>query len=464
MASNSTCPGDFYQKDTEQTTSNSVILTILLAPVLALLVVLVVTAILASILHVYKHKFKHAHKAVALTAAGVVTKLALIPDVADDGEGDKVYFKVYGNGGRAQKYEFKIGFAAFFIPLGFALVVAYASVFVTSQWEVTKSCQERSSLNLPVTCYRDIRGCPPVNCTLWNELGRKENLRCYSFSLNLITPLKTFAGLISSQVLLLRFFTWVFNKGCCIKPITRFIWMTVGNLAVLLFLVVSVSVISNIPGHDEVAVEVNVTIPLVQLILVTVFETVFVSSLIVMMWMVGPELSKSVTIRTNVSEVKRAGIPLRGRITIVSEDKKLKIHWGDKQRDKIPLATTITLQGDSGSKKIRLVTDTGVRSVEIMTFTLADSKIEMRTQDGRTLYGRFQELEIKKATKVIFEPDNNELVLSGDDLQCGTTGTHETQWDVDPDGLLNSVIGENEPDAAEEDSADEGESLISINT
>ena len=103
MASNSTCPGDFYQKDTEQTTSNSVILTILLAPVLALLVVLVVTAILASILHVYKHKFKHAHKAVALTAAGVVTKLALIPDVADDGEGDKVYFKVYGNGGSCTK-------------------------------------------------------------------------------------------------------------------------------------------------------------------------------------------------------------------------------------------------------------------------------------------------------------------------------------------------------------------------
>ena len=463
MASNSTCPGDFYQKDTEQTSSDSVIITILLAPVLVFTISLVVTAILASILHVYEHKFKRAHKAVALTAAGVVTKLALVPDVVDDGEGDKVYFKVYGNGGRARKYEFKIGFAVVFIPLGFALVVAYASVFVTSQWEVTKSCQERSTLNLPMTCYRDVRGCPPLNCTLWNELGRKDNLRCYSFSLNLITPLKTFAGLLSSQVMLLRFFTWVFNKGCCIKPITRFIWMIVGNIGVLLFLVVSVSVISTIPGHDEVAVEVNVTIPLVQLILVTVFETAFVSSLIVMMWMVGQELLKSVTIRMKVSDVIRAGTQLRGRITIVSEDKKLKIHWGNKQRDKMPL-DDITLRGDSGSNRLQLVTGMGVRFVEIMTFTLVDNNIEIQTQDGwqqRTLYGTFHELEIKKATKAVFEPDNKKLILSGDDLQCGTTGTHETRWDVDPDGLLNSVVEENEQDGDGEESVDEP--LLSIN-
>ena len=466
MASNSTCPGDFYQKDTEQTSSDSVIITILLAPVLAFIISLVVPAILASILYVYEHKFKRARKAVALTAAGVVTKLALVPDVVDDGEGDKVYFKVYGNGGRARKYEFKIGCAVVFIPLGFALVVAYASVFVTSQWEVTKSCQERSTLNLPMTCYRDVRGCPPLNCTLWNELGRKDNLRCYSFSLNLITPLKTFAGLLSSQVMLLRFFTWVFNKGCCIKPITRFIWMIVGNIGVIIFLVVSVSVISKIPGHDEVAVEVNVTIPLVQLILVTVLETAFVSSLIVMMWMVGQELLKSVTIRMKVSNVIRAGIQLRGRITIVSEDKKLKIHWGNKQRDKMPLVADITLRGDSGSNRLQLVTGMGVHSVEIMTFTLVDNNIEIQTQDGwqqRTLYGTFHELEIKKATKAIFEPDNKKLILSGDELKCGTTGTHETRWDVDPDGLLNSVVGDNGQDRDGEESVDEVNSLIGDN-
>ena len=316
MEMNSTCEENIYKSEEQYFTQ--IIVPILLVSVVLVLLSIVAIGALAAIIHkTDNERSKSAYKTMALMSIRVLTKLALIPDLEDECKGDFVYFKTSGNGGEERRYKFKIGFAAVFLPLGVSLVLAYASVFVTSQWESTTECEETNTFNLPKTCYRDFQGCPPVNCTLWNELGRTDNLLCYSLSFDIFTPLANFVGLIGSQVVLIEFFFWFANEGCPMEPFCRYFIVICGNTAVLAILVILVIIFGTIPGTDPVQVFVSFVIPFVHLILVTVLETVFLAAFVTTMWMTGPEPppGRRVTLKTKVTTVKHSGDDLTPEVT-----------------------------------------------------------------------------------------------------------------------------------------------------
>ena len=435
---NSTCEENFYKSEDQYFTQ--IIVPILLVSVGLVLLSIVAIGALAAIIHkTDNERSKSAYKTMALMSIRVLTKLALIPDLEDECKGDFVFFKTSGKGGEERRYKFKIGFAAVFIPLGVSLVLAYASVFVTSQWESTTECEETNTFNLPKTCYRDFQGCPPVNCTLWNKLGRTDNLLCYSLSFDIFTPLANFVGLIGSQVVLIEFFFWFANEGCPMEPFCRYFFVICGNIVVLAILIILVIIFGTIPGTDPVQVFVSFVIPFVHLILVTLLETVFLAAFVTTMWMTRPEPppGRRVTVKTTVTKVACSGHDLKPEVTLRKfKDLRLESENG-VQSTNIKLGSYELQLNSSGTLELM------VNATEIVTFELPTPiKGEIVIEDGEerpTLKGELQTLSITNGEYVKFKTTSGELELTmeGEKIGISTKGKHDInqEWDFSPSNL-----------------------------
>ena len=238
----------------------------------------------------------------ALLSTGVIVKLALIPGVEDEivrdvGSGggtnrgvEKVYLKVSANcPGEKEKFEwykFNRMFSILLFPGAMVLVLAYASVFITSLLELSEDCQDANSVNSPKNCYTDISRCPPLNCDLWKELGQNSTtLVCISYTPDLFNPLERFVSLLAVQVALLSFYSCCCNRGCSsrgcsirrcsINTCGRYCCMCVFNLVFLGVLGTIITLVwtESIPGLERNEAFVNMVIPFVHLLFVSLVES-----------------------------------------------------------------------------------------------------------------------------------------------------------------------------------------------
>ena len=314
MEENQTCLDDIYLSENDQSFIQAVFL-----PLLISLAGLIVVAAFCGLLAWWKKIYR----AVAIMSLEVIPKLALIPEVKNvfedrspkkfkentqdasssrkDEETGKtpnnekffeksVFFAVSSNCSQ-EKYWMHPCFSTYMFAIGMLLTLAYASVFVTSQWELTKNCQETNVVNAPKTCYYKLEVCPPVNCTLWEKSGLEGDLLCISVAPDPFTPLVRFISLISVQVVVLKFFVIVINRACPVKPITRFCCICLSNVIfmILLSLVTVVVGTGDIWISDRETIFAKLIIPFTHLIFIVASETAAIWTLVVMMWIVGPE-------------------------------------------------------------------------------------------------------------------------------------------------------------------------------
>ena len=314
MEKNQTCSDDIYLSENDQSFIQAVFL-----PLLISLAGLIVVAAMCGLLAWWKKIYR----AVAIMSLEVIAKLALIPDVKYEFEKrspemfkenlqdpsssrkneetgktpnnekffeKSVFFTVSSNCSR-EKYWMHPCFATYMFANGMLLTLAYASVFVTSQWELTKDCKEANVVNAPKTCYYILEECPPVNCSLWRKSGLTGDLLCISVAPDPFTPLVRFISLLSVQVVVLKFFVIIVNRACPVKPITRFCCICLFNVGfvVLLSLVTVVVGTGDIWISDRETIFANLVIPFAHLIFIAASVTAALWTLVVMMWIVGPE-------------------------------------------------------------------------------------------------------------------------------------------------------------------------------
>ena len=226
------------------------------------------------------------HTNVAVMALGVMTKLAQIPEIGDkvdsvafeniqeeeetDYKVDKkygksqqfldntsksswdricprevVFFTAESNSSK-ERYWMHPCFATYQFAVAMLLILTYGSVYVTSQWEFTTQCRERNIANAPKTCYYKFEECPPVNCTLWEESGIEGKFLCITAAPDPYTPLERFVSLLAVQVAILKVFATILNRGCPIRPITRYCGLCLCNAGFVAVLIVVTSVVGTV--------------------------------------------------------------------------------------------------------------------------------------------------------------------------------------------------------------------------
>ena len=205
-------------------------------------------------------------------SSGVVRKLALLPEVKDSLLSQNKKPSTIANF-VIQQEEFKIH--RYFVPLFLAtsgvLFFAYVSVFVTSQWELTDECTDKNLLNVTRVCHLFLSVCPPVNCTRWNELGRRDTLICFSFNPDFFNPLEKFVSLLAVQATVLQGAAVVVNRGWGCKAKGRFCAIYIFYTAFLVALV-SASIAVYLAAGDFETRYAEVSIPLAQFMFVSVAE------------------------------------------------------------------------------------------------------------------------------------------------------------------------------------------------
>lgn len=205
-------------------------------------------------------------------SSGVVRKLALLPEVKDSLLSQNKKPSTIANF-VIQQEEFIIH--RYFVPLFLAtsgvLFFAYVSVFVTSQWELTDECTDKNLLNVTRVCHLFLSVCPPVNCTRWNELGRRDTLICFSFNPDFFNPLEKFVSLLAVQATVLQGAAVVVNRGWGCKAKGRFCAIYIFYTAFLVALV-SASIAVYLAAGDFETRYAEVSIPLAQFMFVSVAE------------------------------------------------------------------------------------------------------------------------------------------------------------------------------------------------
>ena len=268
---------------------------------------------------------------VAVMAIGVMTKLAQIPEIGDKVDSlafeniqeeeetnykvekkyvkmqqfpdntrkscwdrkslrEKVFFTAESNSTK-ERYLMHPCFATYQFAVAMLLILTYGSVYVTSQWEFTTQCRERNIANAPKTCYYKFEECPPVNCTLWEESGIEGKLLCISAAPDPYTPLERFVSLLAVQVAILKVFATILNRGCPIRPITRYCGLCLFNAGFVAVLIIVTSVVGTveITRADRETTFAELTIPFFHMMAVAASETSALFIVVVMMWIVGPE-------------------------------------------------------------------------------------------------------------------------------------------------------------------------------
>ena len=271
------------------------------------------------------------YPSVAVMAMGVMTKLALIPEIGDivdsvafdttQGEEEKdykvdkkygkmqqflnntrkscwdrirfrkvVFFTAESNSSK-ERYWMHPCFATYQFAVAMLQILTYGSVYVTSQWEFTTQCRERNIANAPKTCYYKFEECPPVNCTLWEESGIEGKLLCISAAPDPYTPLERFVSLLAVQAAVLKVFATILNRGCPIRPITRYCGLCLCNAGFVAVLIVVTSVVGTveITRADRETTFAELTIPFFHMMAVAASETSALFIVVFMMWIVGPE-------------------------------------------------------------------------------------------------------------------------------------------------------------------------------
>ena len=266
---------------------------------------------------------------VAVMAIGVLTKLVQIPEIGDivdsaafdtTQEEEETYNKVekkYGkmlqfldntckscwdrirfrkvvfftaeSNSSKERYWMHPCFATYLFAVAMLLFLVCGSIYVTSQWEFTTQCRERNIASVPKTCYYKLKECPPVNCTLWEESGIEGKLLCISAAPNLYTPLERFVSLLAVQVVVLQVFITILNRGCPIRPITRYCGLCLFNAGFVAVLIVHVVGTVEITRADRETTFVELTIPTFHMMAVAATATSMLFIVVFMMWIVGPE-------------------------------------------------------------------------------------------------------------------------------------------------------------------------------
>ena len=242
--------------------------------------------------------FKCSYKVIALMSTGVVTKLALIPDVDDDVEKEEkkkgclqkkksIVFKT-PNGPVDKAYGVFPVAPMCFLSLAPLLILAYASVLITAQWKFTTKCIDVLPGEGSLTHYNGLHRCPPVNCTAWNDSKMNEVLIRISNStaFDPFNPLERFVSLLAVQVAVLQFFACIINKGCHSRlsyPPCRYTIICVFDF--LFVLVVSgVTAYIGTTQIDRHTTFQSLTIPFIHLIFVSIAECLVLFVFVCLLW------------------------------------------------------------------------------------------------------------------------------------------------------------------------------------
>ena len=204
------------------------------------------------------------------------------------------------------------------LALAMLLLMSYGSVFITSEWTITKSCNETNAFGAMVTCYRGFDPCPPLNCTAWNELGIEENLFCMSISFNLLTPLERFVSLLAVQAALMQLFGCIVNKGCCLPfryPPCRYTTICILDFAFII-LVSCVTVYVGAMASDPEEAFKTFILPFVHLIFVSVAEFLVLFVFAALMWLIELQEENVMAMELFCPCVERKGRQTRARNAI----------------------------------------------------------------------------------------------------------------------------------------------------
>ena len=283
--------------------------------------------------------FKCSYKVVALMSTGVVTKLALVPDVEDDVEKEEkkkrvlqkqksIVFKT-PNGPVEKAYGVFPAAPMCFLSIAPVLILAYASVLITAQWEFTTKCIDAIPGEASPSHYNGLHHCPPVNCTAWNDSRMNEVLIRISNSTSFdpFNPLERFVSLIAVQAAVLQFFACIINKGCHSSlsyPPCRYTIICV--LDFLFVLVVSgVTAYIGTTQIDRHTTFQSLTIPFIHLIFVSIAECLVLFVFVCLLWCnkcCSPPSSGVYEVRDNTSSSKGKELPLKNRKGEQSVDDK----------------------------------------------------------------------------------------------------------------------------------------------
>ena len=285
---------------------------------------------------------KKCYRIIALMSTGVVSKLALIPDVEDDvsdseseedaedsGETNTrrkicqwikkalnrqqhrtISFKTC-DGTKDVKYWVFPWVPMLLLPAALVLILAYVTVFITTQWTLTTECSDDQSGNATALYFNGLAFCPPVNCSAWDNSG--ELIRVPSSSaFDPFNPLERFVSLLAVQVAVLQFLACVVNKGCCGKlkhPPCRYTLICIGDV-VFVVIVITATIVIGTRQIDRADTFEKLTIPFVHLIFVS-FAECMVLSIFVLVICCNPKQketrSQSPSTETNGNIPEEAG-------------------------------------------------------------------------------------------------------------------------------------------------------------
>ena len=252
---------------------------------------------------------KKCYRIIALMSTGVVSKLALIPDVEDDVSDSEDEEDNSENQTRREKCSQWIKKAltrqkhrtisfktcdgaedAFYgvfpwapmllLPAAIVLILAYATVFITTQWTLTTNCSDDQSGNTTAMYYKGLSFCPPVNCSAWNVNKSGELIEVPSSNaFDPFNPLERFVSLLAVQVAVLQFFACIVNKGCCWEfkhPPCRYTLICIFDI-VFVLIVIAATIVIGTRQVDRADTFEKLTIPFVHLIFVSFAECMILS-------------------------------------------------------------------------------------------------------------------------------------------------------------------------------------------